>query len=66
MIGNGVFTNCSLLKSIILPASVITIGVKAFYLCNSIIIYGSALDKPTGWYYHWNPSSRPVVWGYKY
>ena len=58
------FENKSTLKSILIPESITKIGYYAFVGCSNITIYCEATSKPDGWDTSWNPSSRPVVWGY--
>lgn len=41
-IGSNTFISCTSLKSITIPASVKTIGLSAFYLCDNIVIYGKS------------------------
>ena len=64
-IGKGAFDGCWGLTSIIIPDSVTSIGESAFVECSSLKIYCRAKRKPDGWAKNWNPSNRPVVWGYK-
>ncbi len=63
-IGESAFYNCSKLTSITIPNSVTSIGTWAFYNCNNITIYADAIEQPIGWASDWNPSNRPVEWGY--
>ena len=64
-IGEYAFYGCSSLKSVVIPDSVTSIGYFAFDGCKSLTIYCVAEAKPEGWSDSWNPSDRPVVWGYK-
>jgi hypothetical protein len=64
-IGADAFSYCTSLTSIEIPNSVTTIGDYAFYNCTSLTIYVEASRKPSGWSSIWNPSRRPVVWGYR-
>ena len=64
-IGNWAFSACTSLTSVTIPDSVTSIGDWAFYYCTSLTIYCEAESKPSGWDSKWNPSDRPVVWGYK-
>ena len=63
-IGQRAFHNCGKLANIIIPTNVTNIGTYAFCYCFSLTIYAKAETKPTGWDNTWNPSERPVVWGY--
>ena len=58
------FQNCGGLTYVIIPNSVATIESSAFYGCYNASIYCEAESKPVGWDENWNPSSRPVVWGF--
>ena len=64
-IGDYAFRSCTSLASIVIPGSVTSIGDYAFDGCASLTIYCEANSKPSGWSSSWNPSDRPVVWGYK-
>ena len=63
-IGEGAFSECTSLASIVIPSSVTSIGEYAFRGCTSLKIYCEAESKPSGWDADWNSSDRPVVWGY--
>ena len=64
-IGDSAFYGCSSLASIVIPSSVTSIGYWAFHNCSSLTIYCEAESQPESWDSDWNPSNRPVVWGYK-
>lgn len=61
----GAFQGCSGLTSIEIPASVSSIGYRAFQGCSNLTIYCEAESQPIGWNADWNPNNCPVVWGYK-
>jgi uncharacterized repeat protein (TIGR02543 family) len=63
-IGEWAFVNCTSLTSITIPEGVTSIGEWAFYGCTTLTIQVVAASKPSGWSSDWNPSYRPVVWGY--
>ena len=63
-IGAYAFHECTSLTSIVIPESVTSINTYAFFNCDSLTIYCEATEKPDGWADYWNPSNRPVVWGY--
>ena len=46
-IGNGVFTDCDSLTSIIIPDSVTSIGERVFENCNSLT--SVIFENPSGW-----------------
>ena len=58
------FSGCTSLTGVAIPSSVTSIGDSAFGGCSRLTIYCQAQSKPSGWSYSWNPSNRPVVWGY--
>ncbi len=58
------FSDCTKLTSITIPSSVTTMGAQAFDGCTSLTIYAEAAEAPSGWITSWNPSNRPVTWGY--
>ncbi len=64
-IGDYAFKYASNFKSIVIPSSVTSIGFSAFYGSKNLTIYCEAESQPNGWHHNWNPSNRPVVWGYK-
>jgi hypothetical protein len=63
-IGRYAFEGCTSLNSIVIPINVASIGTSAFLDCDNLIIYAEAASKPLGWNAEWNPSNRPVYWGY--
>ena len=68
-IGAHAFAYCYELEKIWIPISVKTWEVShlanrgAFYSCNYLTIYCEAASQPSEWYYDWNYSNHPVVWG---
>ncbi len=58
------FYDCDSLVSITIPDSVTSIGQNAFAGCSKLTIYCEAASQPEGWDSNWNPSNRPVTWGY--
>lgn len=58
------FAGKSELTEVIIPKAVTYIGVYAFSGCNNLTIKCEAESKPEGWEEEWNPSNRPVIWGY--
>lgn len=63
-IGEEAFYNCRRLESIVIPQNVKTIGASAFAKCDSLTIHCEAKTQPSAWDANWNPSNRPVEWGY--
>ncbi|MGI6710099.1 MAG: leucine-rich repeat protein [Bacilli bacterium] len=63
-IGEAAFRNCSGLIYITILEEVTTINNAAFQGCSILTIYAEVENKPAGWVDGWNPSNRPVVWGY--
>jgi hypothetical protein len=62
-IGQWAFNQCNL-SSIYIPLNVTTIGSYAFYSNRNLNIYTEWESKPSGWNSNWNPSNRPVIWGF--
>ena len=58
------FSSCSILETILISNNVTSVGTWAFYGCKVLTIYAEANEQPSGWDDDWNPSDRPVVWGY--
>ena len=63
-IGDYAFCFCTSLTSITIPDSVTSIGDYAFSDCSGLTIFCEATARPSGWSSSWNPSNRPVAWGY--
>ena len=63
-IGDYAFYGCDSLTSIVIPNTVTSIGEYAFFSCSRLTIYCESTSKPSGWASDWNPSNRPVVFGY--
>lgn len=63
-IGDYAFLNTAQLKSIYIPITVTDMGYRVFYFCRNLTIYVAAESLPTTWDVDWNPSKKPVVWGY--
>ncbi|MBR2029308.1 MAG: leucine-rich repeat domain-containing protein, partial [Clostridia bacterium] len=61
-IGYHAFYDCSSLTSIVIPSSVTSIAASVFSGCDNLTIYCEATSQPSGWYYDWNYSNRPVYW----
>lgn len=60
------FEGCTSLKRIVIPNSVTSIGLYAFYKCYRLTIYCEAESKPNGWDGWWNKkdnySNCPAYW----
>jgi hypothetical protein len=67
MIGSLAFASCYNLKSVIIPASVTTVGELVFAECFEMTdIYCEAESKPDAWSESWNVECNATVhWGYK-
>jgi len=63
-IGSWAFEDCSDLLTAFIPSSVTTMGYAAFGDCTSLTIHAQIESAPIGWNLQWNPTNRPVVWGY--
>ena len=63
-INSYAFSGCTALVSIVIPEGVATVKDSAFSRCTSLIIYCEAAAQPEAWSTSWNPSNRPVYWGY--
>lgn len=61
-IGDYQFCSFDKVTNIVIPSSVTYMGCCAFIYCNSATIYCEINSKPSGWYYDWNYSERPVYW----
>ncbi|MBO7432327.1 MAG: leucine-rich repeat domain-containing protein [Salinivirgaceae bacterium] len=59
----GSLAGCADLATIVIPASVATVGGGAFANCDNLEIYCEAESKPEGWDGNWNPDDRHVTWG---
>ncbi len=59
----GSLAGCADLATIVIPASVATVGGGAFANCDNLEIYCEAESKPEGWESNWNPDDRHVTWG---
>lgn len=62
-IGQYAFLNTHL-EAIYLPETIKVIGQRTFYFCNSLYIYTMLNDIPDGWDTDFNPSNRPIRFGY--
>ncbi|MDY2687320.1 MAG: leucine-rich repeat domain-containing protein [Candidatus Enteromonas sp.] len=63
-IADSAFEGCTSLTSVVIPEGVTNIGDSAFKGCSNLTICCKAKSEPGGWSSSWNPSYRPVVWGY--
>lgn len=64
-IEEGAFKNCTALKKVKIPQSVITIGYWAFFGNRKLTIYCEAEACPKTWNKNWSGNRRPVIWGDK-
>jgi len=64
-IHDSAFTDCLGIESIVIPASVVEMGVNMFTMCDSLTdIYCEATSKPAGWSIEWNLNCNATVhWG---
>ena len=58
------FERCANLETITVPISVTNIDENVFSSCSKLTIYCESESKPDGWNDNWNPSDRPIYWGY--
>lgn len=63
-IGASAFNYCKKLTDILIPNSVTTMGENAFKQCYALTIYCEAENAPSDWHSSWNPTSRPVYFGF--
>lgn len=65
-ISHYAFSGCSSLQTIIIPKSVVKMGMEVFIKCENLSIKCEIDKKPeSGWDYSWNADERPVQWSYK-
>ena len=68
MIGRRAFYNCSNLKTVVIPKSVVSISENGFEKNASLILLIEWKDwdsKPSGYTFNWNTDDNPIVWNYK-
>lgn len=68
MIGRRAFYNCSNLKTVVIPKSVVSISENGFEKNASLILLIEWKDwdsKPSGYTFDWNTDDNPIVWNYK-
>lgn len=63
-IGEYAFAGATSLTHVVIPIGVTTVGNAAFDGTTNLTIYVEASALPSGWHVNWNPSIRPVIWGY--
>jgi hypothetical protein len=61
-IGDSVFEDCTELRSVYLPATLVRVGAHAFKGCNKLLIDCEVKNRPLDWDLDWNSSNRPVRW----
>lgn len=62
-IGSLAFANNPFLY-IIIPSSIVKMGISVFEDCLNLTIYCEASNRPNGWSTLWNSSHNQVVWNY--
>lgn len=50
---------------VMIPESIKTVEERAFWYCDSVMIYCEAKEQPEGWHSNWNQAKCPVVWDCK-
>ena len=59
------FAWCTGLKELYIHDTLINLGQGAIYSCSKLRVYTEYQEIPTTWHKEFNPSNRPIVWGYE-
>lgn len=59
------FAWCTGLKELYIHDTLINFGQGAIYSCSKLRVYTEYQETPTTWHKEFNPSNRPIVWGYE-
>lgn len=62
-ISGSAFTDIPEIYSLYIPDNILNIGLAAFYIVDSLVLYAEADKALTGWENRWNLANRPIYYG---
>lgn len=64
-IGDYAFAWCTGLNKLYLPSTLEYFGQGVIYSCSMLTVYAKHESLPSTWHSEFNPSNRPIKWGYE-